>query len=298
VTARSGSATPVPVSVVVCARNREAAIERCLISVLAARPAEVIVVDGNSTDGTASIARRYADHVVLDRGGGLGAARQLGAEVATQEAVVYVDSDTILSPTTLDDLLADVRANGFDAAQARLLPPPDRLSYWQAGERWRRSVQEPAGAADAVGCQATIVKRSLVLAVRFDPVFDGAAEDGDFFFRARRQGARVGRSAAAVAFHEDRRTMRAFVAQRVWHGRGLARMLVRHRGRYSTGVSEQAGSLAPSIFGNVRYVPFIGASIAALALGMALEALRLLLRPDLRRRLVADRGVSSGGSGT
>ncbi len=275
----------VPVSVVVCVRNREGTIGRCLQSILEAHPAEVIVVDGDSRDSTVGIATRYTDNVFGDGGRGLGAARQLGAEAASQDYVVFVDSDTIIPPSCLADLLVDVRDGDYGAVQAQLLPPTAALSYWQAGERWRRSVQEPAGPAAAIGCQATVVKRSLVLAIRFDPLFEGAAEDGDFFFRARREGARIGRSATAVAFHEDRRTLFAFVAQRVWHGRGLARMAFRHRARYSSGAVRQADAVLSSNSHAIKYAPFMAISVAALAWGMALEVVRLLARPDLRQRL-------------
>ena len=91
-----------PVAVVVCARNRAATIARCLASVRQANPTEIVVVDGDSVDGTAAIARSHADVVISDGGGGLGAARQLGAMTAATDYLVYVDSDTILLPDTLE----------------------------------------------------------------------------------------------------------------------------------------------------------------------------------------------------
>src|SRR5687767_6232476 len=79
----------VPVTVVVCARNRGSVIGRCLDSVLAASPAEIIVVDGNSTDDTVAVARARGVTVISDNGSGLGAARQLGASAAKNEYVVF-----------------------------------------------------------------------------------------------------------------------------------------------------------------------------------------------------------------
>ena len=52
------------VSVVVCTKNVADMLVPCLESVKANHPKEVIVADGNSTDGTRKIAQRYADIIV------------------------------------------------------------------------------------------------------------------------------------------------------------------------------------------------------------------------------------------
>lgn len=275
----------VPVSVVVCARNRAAVIGRCLDSVIAARAAEVIVVDGMSSDRTVEIAAARGARAVSDGGAGLGAARQLGARLARFEQVVFVDTDAAVAADTLEALLEEAQANGYDAIQARLLPLAARPSYWQRGESWRRQLQERPGPASALGCQATLVRRRLVVDVGFDRLFEGAAEDGDFFFRSRAAGAKIAHSATAVAYHEDRRGLAAFVGQRIWHGRGLARMLVRHRGGYTSGAAEQASTVRVGARLNLRYAPFMLVSVAGLSIGMMLEALTIALRPALRMAL-------------
>ena len=82
-----------PISVIIIAKNAERTIEECLSAVKKSNPAEIIVVDGNSTDRTVEIARRYTEHIYPDEGKGIGYARQLGAEMASQEYIAYVDSD-------------------------------------------------------------------------------------------------------------------------------------------------------------------------------------------------------------
>jgi len=62
------------ISVVVPARNAEAMLDKCLASIEAQEPREVIVVDGNSTDGTLMIARRHGATILSDGGRGLPAA--------------------------------------------------------------------------------------------------------------------------------------------------------------------------------------------------------------------------------
>ena len=269
-----------PVSVIVCARNRARELTRCLESVLAARPAEVIVVDGRSTDGTAEIARQYGAIVVSDEGRGLGAARRLGAELSHEDAVVFIDADASVRPDTLEALRREADEMGYDALQARLESMPGRLTYWQAGEIWRRRSQERPGRARVLGCQATLIRRDLLLRVGFDPAFQGAAEDHDFFFRARAAGATFGHSASAVAYHEDRATFREFARQRFWYGQGMARFAVRHRA-----VSGQVGTAAEAIHREPRHVLFMVVSWSLTALGMATEFVALAFDRGLRGRL-------------
>jgi glycosyltransferase involved in cell wall biosynthesis len=272
--------TAVPVSAVVCVRNREHQIGRCLKSVAAARPAETIVIDGLSTDGTADIARRCGVMVVSDGGRGLGAARSLGAQLSHQDNVVFVDGDVLIEPDTLAALLTEADAMGFDALQARLQDLPGPLTYWQAGEIWRRRSQERPGIAKALGCQATLIRRELLLRVKFDPAFEGAAEDHDFFFRACAADASIGHSATAVAYHEDRATFIEFVRQRFWYGRGMTRLAVRHHA-----LANQLGSATRAMHREPQHVPFMAISWSVTALGMAAETVALAFNGCLRRQL-------------
>ena len=79
---------------------------------------EIVVVDNNSTDGTAEILESCADPRlrVLQAGGrGVSAARNAALAVAQGELVAYLDSDNVWSPQFLevmtDELRPDVDAD-------------------------------------------------------------------------------------------------------------------------------------------------------------------------------------------
>jgi glycosyltransferase involved in cell wall biosynthesis len=286
---RPNEQSPIPVTVVVCARNRGSVIGRCLDSVRAANPAEIIVVDGNSTDETVAVARAKGVMVISDNGAGLGAARQLGASAARNDYVVFVDTDVVVEPDTLRLMLEEAKENNFDAVEAELRTLSPNPTYWQGAERWRRQVQMRKGVAAVLGCQVTLVRRALLLSVGFDPAFRGAAEDADFCYRARAVGAVVAHSTRAVAYHEDRGSLRDFIEQKIWHGRGLARMIARYGRSYLRSAAQQVDNSVGATRLDAKYLPYILVSWSFTGLGVALESVRIAFDAPLRQQLTSVR---------
>jgi glycosyltransferase involved in cell wall biosynthesis len=71
------------ISAVVPARNAEHWIESCLSAIRANAPAEIILVDGGSTDRTVELARPWIDKVIDDGGAGVAEARMMGVASST-----------------------------------------------------------------------------------------------------------------------------------------------------------------------------------------------------------------------
>ena len=84
-------------SIIVPAYNEAAYLDRALDSLLHqdfTGGYEVIVVDNNSTDGTAAIAAQYGVPVVTEPQQGICAARQRGVDCAKGEIIISTDADT------------------------------------------------------------------------------------------------------------------------------------------------------------------------------------------------------------
>ncbi len=85
------------VSVIIPSYNRARTIERAVNSVLGQtwKALEVIVVDSESTDGTAEILAAYGDkiRVLRQKKEGPGAARNAGIKAAKGEIIAFLDSD-------------------------------------------------------------------------------------------------------------------------------------------------------------------------------------------------------------
>ena len=104
---RRTETTRVRYSIVIPAFNEEFYLADCLAS-LAAQDfpgqVEIIVVDNNSTDRTAAIARAAGATVVFESERGVCHARQRGTESAQGEIVVSADADTVYHPDWLSTI--------------------------------------------------------------------------------------------------------------------------------------------------------------------------------------------------
>jgi glycosyltransferase involved in cell wall biosynthesis len=99
-----------PVSVVVPMHDGERYVAECLDSILGQTvpPAEVIVVDDGSTDGSATVVEAYGRGVRLVRqaNAGPGAARNTGIALATQPLLAFLDHDDLWVADKLERQLA------------------------------------------------------------------------------------------------------------------------------------------------------------------------------------------------
>lgn len=123
-------------SVVIPAFNEARLIQQTLHSVthsIAANQqsgftAEVIVVDNNSTDDTAEIARQAGATVVFEPINQIGRARNSGAAQATGDWLLFLDADSLLSPGLLADILQMILSGKFVGCGSTLRM--DGLPWW------------------------------------------------------------------------------------------------------------------------------------------------------------------------
>ena len=118
-----------PVTVVLPCLDEAASLP----GVLARLPAgyRALVVDNNSTDGTAEVARRHGADVVAERRPGYGSAVHAGVAAATTPIVAVLDADGSLDPQELPGLVDDVE-RGADMAIGRRRPVPGLKWPWHA----------------------------------------------------------------------------------------------------------------------------------------------------------------------
>jgi len=87
------------ISIVVPAHNEEEYIAQCLTALTQQNYPdecfEIIVVDNNSTDNTARVAKEFNVQVIHQEQGPVGAVRNAGAQIAKGDIIAFVDSDCV-----------------------------------------------------------------------------------------------------------------------------------------------------------------------------------------------------------
>ena len=107
------------VSIIVPAYNCIPALQRCLSALQAqlGSEMEIIVVDDASTDATPAAATQMGVRVIrAPQNGGPGTARNLGADVATGDILLFVDSDVVIGTGMLQRVVETFQQNQNIAA--------------------------------------------------------------------------------------------------------------------------------------------------------------------------------------
>ena len=223
--------TAMDLSIVLVSYNARADLERCLLSLRVAPPTashEIVVVDNQSSDGSAECARQAPGVRVIDAGGNLGfsAANNIGIRATTGAAILLLNSDTIVPPSAIDRLMADKAAsaatvvgprlvNGAGQAElsfGRMITPLNewrqkRLVHGQerGDARARQAIEtmtREARSVDWVSGACLLVDRVDAEAVGLlDERYFMYTEDVDFCAAIRARGGRVRFTPAAEVVH-------------------------------------------------------------------------------------------------
>ena len=180
------------VSVILATRNHEAFLPQCVESLLKQTlprsQYEVVVVNDDSTDGTAHVLARYGRALVtvqLPQHAGLARACNEGLHRARGEFVMRVDSDDWLEPDALEQAVAAMRQH----------PETDILlaDYWAERPRGRARIQMDARNVFSWTAAGVLMRtRMLRDAGGYRPLF---WEESDLYLRLLSRGARAMRLA-------------------------------------------------------------------------------------------------------
>ncbi len=212
-----------PITVIVPVRNAESMVEACLAGIVRADPGEIIVVDGNSTDRTVEITRRFPVTILSDNGRGVPAARMLGIRAARYPVVALIDVDIVLPEGALEALYAEFSDGNYDGLQAGLVSISGD-GYWGralvAHHNNGRSKNWP-------GVMATIFRKQVFLDHPFDERFR-SGEDIELRWRLKKAGLKLGVSRQTKVQHRFGDTYAVAKDQWLQDGKGLGRMVAKY----------------------------------------------------------------------
>ncbi len=235
------------ISAVIIARNEQATIRRCVQSVLdqSVSVSEIIVVDGNSTDGTPRYvsdlsSRHNVIRLITEDSGaverGPAAARNTGAAASSGELLLFINGDVTIGPDYVLQLLSLMNEVCLDAVaglrwnvRSSLVSGLMNVHYVLNYNSQPQSLSSPA----FLSGDALLIKAERFWNVGgYDPRMP-AGEDADLGYRLRGAGGKLGYSKQSTIWHEGRhyRSFGDWFEQIEWYGRGAAALARAHSWR-------------------------------------------------------------------
>ena len=179
------------VSCIIPCYNAERFLGEAIESVIAQTlsPAEIIVIDDGSTDGSATVAARYADRVsyLRQENAGPAAARNRGIELTHGNFVAFLDADDLWHPEKLERQAAKFTARPeLEACVTHL------TAFWEVEVRHEQeALQGHARTRSSLPgyvMQTMLARRSaFAKAGILNPALR-CGEDTEWFIRARDEG--------------------------------------------------------------------------------------------------------------
>ena len=117
------------VSIIIVNFNGKVHLEKCLNSLnkILYEPTEIIVIDNHSSDNSVEFIKKNFPQVIiitLNDNHGFAEPNNIGSKVAKGEFILFLNNDTIVTPSFLTELILEIKKNNKIAiCQSLLLKP-------------------------------------------------------------------------------------------------------------------------------------------------------------------------------
>ncbi len=219
------------VSVIIPAHNEELNIGRCLDALLnqVEPPDEIVVIDNNSTDKTASAARDKGVRVVKELEQGIAYARNRGYSSASGDIIARCDADTIVPTNWIKKIKENFKRRKIDAlaGPVNFYDSPIDLSFF----KWFYffSLRLIQGGETLIGANSTVTKK-IWNKIKIDVCTDSAVhEDIDLALHIAQAGGKTYRDNSLTVQASGRRMLNNPFSFFVTYPIMLIRTLWRHR---------------------------------------------------------------------
>jgi cellulose synthase/poly-beta-1,6-N-acetylglucosamine synthase-like glycosyltransferase len=261
--------TPQSVTVVVPVHNRELTIQPLLDSLQKLdydrNKVEVIVVDGNSTDKTQEIVKKYPVKLVVEKRKGLNLARNTGIKCSKGEIVAFTDSDCKVPPNWITKIVEDFKdprvscvggsAKALDSdfvsqyadnSVVRLMP---FFTKREELDKVKPFFRHPAG------CNMAFRRKVAEEIGYFDESIQYGFDEVEFADRVCKAGYKMVLDPDIVVWHKHRSSLKEFLKQNFQYGKGSG--LVLKRNRLKDSVSKWT---LMSIIGFISWLMIVGST--------------------------------------
>jgi cellulose synthase/poly-beta-1,6-N-acetylglucosamine synthase-like glycosyltransferase len=227
------------VTVVVPVRNGELTIQSLLDSLQRLdydrKKIEVIVVDGNSTDKTQEIVKKYPVKLIVEKRKGLNVARNTGIKCGNGEIVAFTDADCVVPSDWITKIVenfkdpqvscvggsANALENDFisqyaDNSIVRLMPI---FTKREELKKVKPFFRHPAG------CNMAFRRKIAEEVGYFDENIQYGFDEVEFADRVCNAGYKMVLDPNVLVWHKHRSTLKEFLKQNFQYGKGSGMVL-------------------------------------------------------------------------
>jgi len=209
------------ISIAICSKNSLDLLINSIPRIIDCNTFEVILVDGNSTDGTVDFIKNNFKNVKLfsDQGLGLSFARRVAVENATGDMILFIGPDNLIDKVFVEKFTEYLQKSEYCAisAQTRVINPI--MNFWDNGLdlRWKYLMGKP-GEINVAGTPS-IYFLSILREINFSKNNFGPSDDTDLADRLKKAGYKIG-LAPVLAHDKNNWSKKEIWAKYYWYGTG------------------------------------------------------------------------------
>jgi glycosyltransferase involved in cell wall biosynthesis len=210
------------ISVIIPAHNAEKTIKLCVDSILEqlGEDDEIIVVDNGSTDSTLSILKECSiDKVYVKENCNVSGVRNFGAEHATGELLLFIDSDCTLQKDYVKNAFQFLHDESIHASGCKVDIPED--SNW-IEKSWFSTRKTGISEVNYINSGNFIIRKNVFELIGGFNESIVTDEDTEICLRLREKGFRiVSNDTLSVTHHGNPKSIIAFMKREYWHSIGM-----------------------------------------------------------------------------
>ncbi|HEV2119147.1 MAG TPA: glycosyltransferase [Candidatus Bathyarchaeia archaeon] len=214
------------VSIIIPTQNSSPTLGICLRSIQSQTypHTNIVIVDGNSTDTTENIAKRYGAQVIRTHRS-RSAARNIGAFAALGEYLLFLDSDMELTSDVISNCVETTRKHCLDG----VMIPEVRVGkgFWAKC----RALERATYVGDPLIESARFFQKKAILSLgAFDEDLE-AGEDWDLQRRLEESHCKIGTISNCIRHHEGNLTLGHLVSKRYYYGKTIMKYVKKNSSR-------------------------------------------------------------------
>ena len=200
---------------------------------------EIIVVDGNSTDGTRKIVSEYPVKLIDEEGSGLNAARNTGIKWSIGDIIAYTDGDCVVPSNWVRSIAKNFNDPlvGFVGGPVEAFDKMDFLSKYmdetffiaKPGFKWRSEKTHLSLLQFPAGCNMAFSRHALSKINFFDEDINHGFDDLAPVERLGSRGFRIILDPEVSVFHQHRTKLKGMLKQHFNYGRGGTLLIINRR---------------------------------------------------------------------